>query len=57
MGKAVWLFNPTKQLGKSPKLTIFWEEDPYIIIEKVNDVVMKIQKGRRINPELYTSTD
>ena len=52
VGKAVWLFNPTKQLGKSPKLTIFWEEDPYIIIEKVNDVVMKIQKGRRHKPRV-----
>ena len=52
VGKAVWLFNPTKQVGKSPKLTIFWEEDPYIIIEKVNDVVMKIQKGRRHKPRV-----
>ena len=52
VGKAVWLFNPTKQVGKSPKLMIFWEEDPYVIIEKVNDVVMKIQKSRCHKPRI-----
>ena len=31
---------------------IFWEEDPYVIIEKVNDVVMKIQKSRRHKPRI-----
>ena len=52
MGKAVWLYNPTKQVGKSPKLMIFWEEDPYIITERVNDVVMKIQKSRKAKPKI-----
>ena len=48
----MWLFNPTKQIGKSPKLTIFWEEEPYVITERVNDVVMKIQKNRRTKPRI-----
>ena len=52
MGKAVWLYNPTKQVGKSPKLMIFWEEDPYVITERVNDVVMKIQKSRKAKPKI-----
>ena len=52
IGRAVWLFNPTKQVGKSPKLTIFWEEQPYVIIEQVNDVVVKIQKNARSKPKI-----
>ena len=52
VGKAVWLYNPTKQVGKSPKLMIFWEEDPYVITERVNDVVMKIQKSRKAKPKI-----
>ena len=52
VGSPVWLFNPTKQVGKSPKLTIFWEEEPYVITEKVNDVVMKIQRNRRTKPRI-----
>lgn len=46
VGAPVWLFNPTKHVGKSPKLTTFWEETPYVITERVNDVVMKIQKSK-----------
>ena len=52
VGSPVWLFNPTKQVGKSPKLTIFWEEEPYVITERVNDVVMKIQRNRRTKPRI-----
>ena len=52
VGAAVWLFNPTKTVGKSPKLCIFWEETPYVIIEKVSDVVMKIQKKATTKPRI-----
>ncbi len=52
VGTPVWLFNPTKRVGKSPKLTIFWEETPYVIVGKVNDVVMKIQKNRKSKPRI-----
>ena len=52
IGMAVWLFNPTKMVGKSPKLTIFWEEIPYVIIEKINDVVMRIQKSKKGKPRV-----
>lgn len=52
VGAPVWLFNPTKRVGKSPKLTIFWEETPYVIVDKVNDVVMKIQKNRKSKPRI-----
>ena len=52
VGTAVWLYNPTKQVGKSPKLTIFWEEMPYVITEKINPVVMKIQKSRASKPKI-----
>jgi hypothetical protein len=44
VGMLVWLFNPTKMVGRSPKLTIFWEEEPWEIVEIVNDVTMRIQR-------------
>ena len=52
VGNAVWLFNPTKQVGKSPKLTIFWGEEPYVITERINDVVMKIQRKGNSKPRI-----
>ena len=41
-GMQVWLFNPTKAVGRSPKLTIFWEPEPYVITRVINDVTMQI---------------
>ena len=51
-GTAVWLFNPTKRVGRSPKLMTFWEETPYVVVEKINDVVMKVQKSRNSKPRI-----
>ena len=41
-GDAVWLHNPCKKVGHSPKLMRPWE-GPYTIIKVINDVVYRIQ--------------
>jgi hypothetical protein len=43
-GLKVWLYNPTKKVGRSPKLSIYWEEIPYVIVNVINDVTMEIAR-------------
>lgn len=43
-GDSVWLWNPKRRKGLSPKLQTFWE-GPYKVIKKINDVVVRIQKS------------
>ena len=43
-GDLVWLHNPQRKKGISPKLRRPWEE-PYIVVERLNDVVYRIQQG------------
>lgn len=45
-GELVWLYNPQRKRGRSPKLTPAWE-GPYTIITRINDVVYRIQKTRK----------
>ncbi|XP_048505112.1 uncharacterized protein LOC125499764 [Athalia rosae] len=42
-GKKVWLFQPRRIQGRSPKLQRNWE-GPYQIIDRINDVVYRIRK-------------
>ena len=46
------MFNPTKKIGRSPKLQIKWEEEPYRVLGTLSDLVIKIEsinrKRRRI---------
>jgi len=44
-GQKVWLYNPRKFVGKSPKLQSNWE-GPYEV-KKLNDVVYCIQKSKK----------
>ena len=39
----VWLFNPKRRRGRSPKLQSNWEE-PYTVKKRINDVVYRIQQ-------------
>ena len=48
-GELVWLYNPQRKKGKSPKLSRPWE-GPYVIVERLNDVVYRIQRGPRAKP-------
>ena len=43
-GDSVYLYNPCRQKGVSPKLQSFWE-GPFLVIETISDLVYKIQKG------------
>ena len=48
-GDAVWLYNPQRKKGVSPKLSRPWQ-GPYIIFKKLNDLVYRIQLGPRQKP-------
>ena len=45
-GDFVWLHNPAKRKGVSPKLESKWE-GPYLILNKLSDVVFQIQRNKR----------
>ena len=45
-GTLVWLHNPIRRKGKSPKLQPSWE-GPYKVITKINDVTLRIQRSAR----------
>ncbi|CAG2212387.1 unnamed protein product [Mytilus edulis] len=44
VGDAVWVYNPSKAKGKSPKLQCKWT-GPYLIIAVFTDLIYKIQKS------------
>jgi RNase H-like domain found in reverse transcriptase/Reverse transcriptase (RNA-dependent DNA polymerase)/Integrase zinc binding domain/Integrase core domain/gag-polyprotein putative aspartyl protease len=45
-GDYVWLYNPARKIGRSPKLQRNWE-GPYRVITRLNDVVYRIQRSVR----------
>ena len=45
-GTWVWLYNPTKRAGRSPKLQVKWEEEPYQIKRHLSDLVVEIEAIR-----------
>ncbi|CAK1600008.1 unnamed protein product [Parnassius mnemosyne] len=45
-GSLVWLHNPIRSKGKSPKLQAKWD-GPYRIETRINDVTYRIQKCAR----------
>ena len=50
-GRLVWLYNPQRKTGKSPKLSRPWEWS-YVVVERLNDVVSRIQHGPRAKPKV-----
>ena len=50
-GDPVWLHNPRRVKGLCPKLQNNWE-GPYIIVNKLNDVIYRIQKGPKMKPKV-----
>ena len=50
-GEQVWLYNPQRRRGYSPKLQTSWE-GPYRIVDRRNDVVYRIQKPPRGKPRI-----
>ena len=47
----VWLHNPNRTKGLSPKLQSNWE-GPYVVLNKLNDVIYRIQEGPKCKPKV-----
>lgn len=43
-GQPVWLYNPQRRRGISPKLTAPWQKG-YIIMKRLDDITFRIQSG------------
>ena len=50
-GEVVWLHNPQRMEGLSPKLRRPWE-GPYVVVHRVNDVEYGIQRGPWAKPKV-----
>ena len=50
-GTLVWLFNPRKKKGRSPKLVRPWE-GPYIVMKRINDLVYRIRRNPLGKPKV-----
>ncbi|VEN51359.1 unnamed protein product [Callosobruchus maculatus] len=54
-GDLVWLYNPQKRRGLSPKLQSSWE-GPYEVVKKINDVIYRIKRTngalQQFHPEM-----
>ena len=48
-GDVVWLYNPTKKVGRSPKLQSRWEEEPYLVEKVLSQLTIEIKawNGRK----------
>lgn len=49
-GDAVWLHNPKRKKGKSPKLQNNVYDGPFLVTKKIDDVTYRIQKGAKSRP-------
>ncbi|GFV69215.1 retrovirus-related Pol polyprotein from transposon 412 [Trichonephila clavipes] len=52
-GDKVWLWNPKRRKGLSPKLQTNWE-GPYTVLKRLNDVVVRIQKSLHLKPKVLS---
>ena len=50
-GGLVWLYNPRPKKGKSRKPSRPWE-GPYVVVERLNDVMHRIQRGPQAKPKV-----
>ena len=50
-GTSVWLHNPQRKKGRSPKLSRNWD-GPYVVMNRINDIVVRIRKSLRANPKV-----
>ena len=48
-GDPVWLHNPRRKKGRTPKLQRPWE-GPYLVTSHLDDLIYRIQKGPRSKP-------
>ncbi|GBM73266.1 hypothetical protein AVEN_158625-1 [Araneus ventricosus] len=50
-GDLVWMYNPKRRRGLSPKLQQNWE-GPYTVVKKLNDVVYRVQRSPNTKPKV-----
>ena len=50
-GDAVWLHNPQRKKGISPKLSRSWQ-GPYVVTKCINDLIFQIQLGPKTKPKV-----
>ncbi|GBN19339.1 hypothetical protein AVEN_134257-1 [Araneus ventricosus] len=50
-GDQVWMYNPKRRRGLSPKLQQNWE-GPYTIVKKLNDVIYRVQRSPNAKPKV-----
>ena len=50
-GDPVWLYNPQRKKGVTPKLMRPWQ-GPYVVIKRINDVVYRVQLGPKTKPKV-----
>ena len=48
---AMWLYNPQRKKGLSPKLQKPWQ-GPYVVIKRINDLIYQIQLGPQSRPRV-----
>ena len=51
VGDPVWLYNPRRVKGLTPKLQKPWE-GPYTVLKRINDLVYRIQLSPRTKPKV-----
>ncbi|GBO23013.1 hypothetical protein AVEN_27757-1 [Araneus ventricosus] len=50
-GDQVWMYNPKRRRGLSPKLQQNWK-GPYTLLKKLNDVVCRVQRSPNAKPKV-----
>ena len=50
-GQPVWLWDPSRKRGISPKLTSNWK-GPLVIVQRIDDLLYRVQRGPRAKPKV-----
>ena len=50
-GDLVWLHEPTRKLGRCPKLQRYWK-GPFTVLQKINDLLYRIQWSPKTKPKV-----
>ena len=51
-GDPVWLYNPKRKKGRSPKLQNDVYEGPFLVLKRLDDLTYRIQKGAKCKPKV-----
>ena len=51
VGDVALLYQPLKQVGKSPKLQCFWK-GPFVVTRRINDVNYELRKDPKAPPQI-----